>query len=189
MNTSHEVTDRERFNHWSDTYEHSFMQWFLFDRIHKGVLRRIPVGFNPSLVLDIGCGTGRLLRRIHVRWPEAALVGVDPSEGMLAKAHLLTPGADFYQASAEKLPLENDSMDLVSSTMSIHHWSNQSQGFIETSRVLRPGGFFILVDVNIGHGHPLSRSQVRNLYNASGFSIRSQASPVPFITFTVGIKQ
>jgi ubiquinone/menaquinone biosynthesis C-methylase UbiE len=188
MSTITNNNDREKFNEWSKTYERSFMQWLLFDRIHRGVLHHLPANFTPSHILDIGCGTGRLLRRMHTKWPSAVLVGVDPSEGMIEQAHTLTPEAILYQASAEQLPLEDRSVELVSSTISIHHWSDQDQGIREIWRVLRHEGFFVLVDVNIGHGHPLSRLQVRSLFIASGLSIYSQNSPVPFITFTVGEK-
>jgi ubiquinone/menaquinone biosynthesis C-methylase UbiE len=180
--------DREKFNEWSETYERSFMQWLFFDRVHRKALRYLPITFTPTHILDIGCGTGRLLRRMHTKWPSAALVGVDPSEGMIDKAHILTPEASLSQAFAEQLPLEDASVDLVSSTISFHHWNAQEQGIRETMRVLRRGGFLVLVDVNIGHGHPLTRPQVRALFLKSGLSIHSQNSPVPFITFTIGEK-
>jgi ubiquinone/menaquinone biosynthesis C-methylase UbiE len=188
MSTASSNNDHKRFNQWSETYERSFTQWLFFDRVHRGVLKHLPADFVLSSILDIGCGTGRLLRKMHAQWPAATLVGVDPSEGMITRAHLLTPGAVFYQASAEQLPLENTSIDLISSTMSFHHWCNQAEGLCEITRVLRHGGIFILVDVNIGHGHPLTRSQVRALFLASGLSIHSQASPIPLLTFTVGKK-
>ncbi len=38
------------------------------------------------------------------------------------------------------------------------------------------------------HGHPLSRSQVRTYFESAGLVIRSQTSPVPYFTFTVGEK-
>jgi ubiquinone/menaquinone biosynthesis C-methylase UbiE len=188
MSLAFQNNDRDSFNQWSKTYERSFTQWLFFDRVHRGVLIHLPVGFTPTAILDIGCGTGRLLRRMHARWPAAALVGVDPSEGMITRAHQLTSPAIFYQASAEHLPLGDDSIDLISSTMSFHHWSDQAQGIQDISRVLHHGGIFILADTNIGHGHPLSRAQTRDLLLASGLSIYSQTTPVPFLTFTVGEK-
>ena len=188
MSSASRNNDRERFNQWSESYERSFMQWLIFDRVHRGVLTRLPVGFTPTCILDIGCGTGRLLRRMHACWPAAALVGVDLSEGMITKAHQFTPTATMYQASADHLPLDDYSIDLVSSTMSFHHWSDQAQGVCETSRVLRHGGIFILADTNIGQGHPLSRAQVRALFLAFSLSIYSQSMLVPFLTITVGKK-
>ena len=128
MPETKDVNGRAHFNQWSKTYERSFMQWVLFEPVHRGVLKRIPAGFTPTGILDIGCGTGRLLRRMRTRWPSAVLVGVDLAEGMVARAREQTSGATIYLAPAEHLPLENDSVDLVTSTVSFHHWSDQSRG-------------------------------------------------------------
>jgi ubiquinone/menaquinone biosynthesis C-methylase UbiE len=189
MTQPHDINGRQHFNRWSETYERSFMQWLLFDRVHQGVLARIPAGFTPTGILDIGCGTGRLLRRMRVRWPAAILVGVDVSEGMVAQAREQTPGATIYQAPAERMPLEDYSVDLVTSTASFHHWSDQAKGVREAARVLRRGGLFILADMSLPrHGQPNSRHQVRAIFEDAGLSIRSQTSPVMFFTFTVGEK-
>ena len=188
MSAAHPNKDRERFNQWAETYDRSLMQWLFFERVHRGVLRRLPRSFNPTGIADIGCGTGRLLRRMHTRWPQAALLGVDPSDGMVSQAQLLTPFATFHQASAEQLPVEDDSIDLVTSTISFHHWNDQAQGIREISRVLRSGGLFTLADVNISHGHPLSRAQLRSLFVGSNLSIYSQTNLVPFLAITIGKK-
>src|ERR1700690_1814843 len=137
MNTTPDINGRRHFNHWSETYERSFMQWLLFDRVHRRVLALIPADFVPANILDIGCGTGRLLRRMHARWPAAHLVGVDVAEGMVAKARQQMDYATIHQAPAEHLPLENASVDLATSTTSFHHWSDQAQGVREAVRVLR----------------------------------------------------
>ena len=56
-------------------------------------------------------------------------------------------------------------------------------------RKSQSGRLFILADMNMAaHGHPISRSQVQAMFKDSGLSIRSQKSPVPFFTFTVGEK-
>jgi len=189
MSSTHDVNQRAHFNHWSETYERSFMQWLIFDRVHAGILSRLPHDFDPADILDIGCGTGRLLRRMQARFPKASLSGVDLAEGMVAQARQQTPGASIHQAPAEHLPLQDGAIDLVTSTVSFHHWSDQAQGVKEAFRVLRPGGLFILADMSLAsHGQPLSAGQVRGLFEAAGFRVEAQSHPVPFFTFTVGKK-
>ncbi len=188
MAITHDINDLEHFNRWSRTYERSLAQWFMFDRVHRGVLKRLPEGFRPAGILDIGCGTGRLLRRMHARWPEADLMGVDLAEGMVAQARERTPEARITRAPAEHLPLPDGSVDLVTSTVSFHHWTSQVEGVREAARVLREGGLFVLADGNIGHGHPLTKRQLREAFQGAGLSIRLQNSPVPFFTFTIGEK-
>jgi ubiquinone/menaquinone biosynthesis C-methylase UbiE len=189
MKTEEDINGKAHFNQWSGTYEQSFMQWLLFDRVHRGLLERIPADFTPQHILDIGCGTGRLLRRMAQRWPAAVLYGIDPSEGMLAEARRQTPLATFHLAPAEQIPLEDGSIDLVTSTTSFHHWSDQAAGIRQAARVLRHEGLFVLADMSLAfHGHPLSAHQVQVMFKAAGFSIDSQTSPVPFYTFTAGKK-
>jgi ubiquinone/menaquinone biosynthesis C-methylase UbiE len=185
MSISKRNLDREHFNHWAESYETSFLQRLLFDRVHRAVLEQIPAGFIPTVILDIGCGTGRLLRKLHIVWPNARLIGIDLSEGMVAKAHQLTPFAAIYQAPAENLPLCSDSIDLVTSTVSFHHWINQTQGVREIARVLDQGGIFILADPNIGHGHPMSRAGIRELFLSTNLIIQRQSNIVPFFSITI----
>ncbi len=150
MATKHREKDVERFDQWSSTYENSWLQRAFFDQTHQAALA-LAAGIihQPESVLDVGCGTGRLLRRAYRYWPEAQLIGVDPAHGMIEKAKLLTPNATFFTSMAESLPLQDASVDLALSTSSFHHWQDQAAGIREIARVLRPGGYFILVDISL----------------------------------------
>src|SRR5579884_2541983 len=124
------------------------MQRVLFDPAHHAALAlAAEYVLRPESVLDVGCGTGRLLREARDIWPEAHFVGVDPAPGMVEVAQRLTPGATFFVGPAEALPLPDASADVALSTISFHHWGDQAAGVREVARVLRPGGCFVLVDV------------------------------------------
>lgn len=141
-----ESNDGDRFDRWSRTYEDSWLQSLFFDRVHHAVLALIASDTKPESILDVGCGTGRLLRKAGVRWPGVRLIGVDPSEGMIAVARHLTPDATFSVGAAESLPLPDASVAVVVSTASFHHWRDEMAGLREVARVLRPGGRFVLAD-------------------------------------------
>jgi len=147
MTTTSRENDVERFSRWSRTYEDSWLQKRFFDRVHEAVLTLAANGAEPETILDVGCGTGRLLRAAGARWPHASLIGVDAAEGMVEVARSLTPGATFNVAMAEALPLPDASIDLALSTTSFHHWGDQAAGIREVARVLRPGGRFFLADI------------------------------------------
>ena len=125
MTTIHREKDIGRFDHWSNTYEHSWMQRVLFDQAHQATLA-LATGLvhEPASVLDVGCGTGKLLRQARIYWPEAQLIGVDPANGMIEMANRLTPNATFFTGMAEALPLQDASVDLALSTISFHHWQD-----------------------------------------------------------------
>lgn len=145
-NSPYHTRDVRRFEQWSHSYEHSWMQQRLFNRVHGAALDLAAAVPPPTAVLDVGCGTGRLLRAAAARWPDAQLIGVDPAQGMVDVARQLTPGATIHRGLAESLPLPAASVDLVFSTISFHHWHDHAAGVREIARVLRPGGHFVLVD-------------------------------------------
>ena len=183
MATKHREKDIERFDQWSSTYENSWLQRAFFDQTHKAALAlAASIVHQPESVLDVGCGTGRLLRRAYRYWPEAQLIGVDPAQGMIEQAKLLTPNATFYTAMAETLPLQDNSVDLAISTISFHHWQNQAAGIREITRVLRPGGYFMLVDVSLPNWlvrvfrlkRVHSPTQMRTLFTQAGLQVQAQ---------------
>ena len=147
MVAKQENKDVQEFNRRSLTCEDSWEQWFFFDRLHKAVLDLVGNQANPKNIVDVGCGTGRLLRKAKERWPEAQLIGVDPAEGMVERARSMMPSATFYVSMAESLPLPDASVDLAFSTMSYHHWGDHVEGVCEMARVLRPKGRLFLADI------------------------------------------
>jgi ubiquinone/menaquinone biosynthesis C-methylase UbiE len=176
--------DVQRFQRWSRTYERSLGQAFFFDPVHRRVVDLAAAldGHPPARVLDIGCGTGRLLRRAGRRWPAARLFGVDPADGMIEKARLLTSSASFLLGRGEEIPLPDSTVDLVFSTISFHHWVDQAAGVREVARVLRPGGCFCLADgaipswagAFVPHSRMHTREEIAVLFEGAGLSVLLQ---------------
>ncbi len=94
-------------------------------------------------VLDVGCGTGWLLRLIAQRLGAGRLVGVDVSDAMIAQARQAAggdPRLEFHVAVAEQLPFPDASFDRVVSIESAYYWPDPAAGLREIARVLRPAG-------------------------------------------------
>jgi ubiquinone/menaquinone biosynthesis C-methylase UbiE len=147
------VTERdvERFGRWASTYDEDWLQPCFFEPVQEATLRRATLlAPNPRRVLDVGCGTGALLRKVAKRFPRADLSGVDPAPGMVEAARKAWRGdgpARFVRAAAEALPFEDGEFDLVMSTVSFHHWQDQQAGLNEIGRVLAPEGSVVLADM------------------------------------------
>lgn len=195
MQSKHHTLDVELFERWGSTYERSWMQQRLFDPVHAAVLHQAADRFKPTSVLDIGCGSGRLLRKVHDYWPEAHLSGVDPAQKMLEVARQFTPEAHFFTGSGEALPLEDASVDLAFSTISFHHWRDQAAGVREVARVLRTGGSFLLADFTLPTRlawllpRVHSAAQMRALFEQAGLEVQAQPGPVArFVRITIGTK-
>jgi len=106
----------------------------------------------PARVLDVGCGTGLVLRELAARLPATeVLVGIDPAPGMVEIARSSATAGDarirFDTGTAEELPYADESFDLVISAVSFDHWADQRAGLLECRRVLAPGGSLVLSDL------------------------------------------
>jgi len=184
------------FNRWSSTYEDSWLQRYYFDYVHQGVLNLVNSESAITSILDVGCGTGRFLRKIRERYPNAQLIGVDPAEGMIEKARQLMTSATFFIGPAESLPLPDASVDLALSTMSFHHWSDQLQGIREIKRVLSPNGQFLLAVTSglilsrfVCHGQMQNSGAVRTMFEQAGLEVRAQHHlMLRHILVTIGIR-
>jgi ubiquinone/menaquinone biosynthesis C-methylase UbiE len=157
--------DIERFDEWSTTYDRTPGQLF-FGRIHRPVVNAVCSGrVLPRRVVDLGCGTGRLLEALLPRLAGTELVGIDPAQGMIAVARTrfaAEPRVRLEVATADHLPLADASVDVATTTMSFHHWEEQGTALREVVRVLAPGGRFLLADVlGIGFFGRIMRSTGR----------------------------
>lgn len=118
---------------------------YLEASLHE-TLTRLPLDGGEA-VLDAGCGTGVLLRRLRVAFPGLSLTGVDPSDAMLAVAAArLAGGARLVQGRAQNLPFVDASFDVVTCTSVLHYWPDPGAALAEIRRMLAPGGRLALTD-------------------------------------------
>ena len=153
--------DVDRFNRWASTYDRHWMQRIMFGPIQRSVLQLAAEQVcRPGAILDVGCGTGKLLKSAETRFPGAKLVGIDAAIEMVKYAQTSNPTGtiQFQRAMAEELPFPNAYFDLVFSTMTFHHWPNQTRGVAEVARVLTSGGRWLLADfIASGFMRPVRR--------------------------------
>lgn len=102
-------------------------------------------------LLDVACGTGRLLREIRLVYPAMRLSGLDLSQAYLdeARRHMgPLRSAQLLHANAEAIPLRDASQDIVTSVFLFHELPPQVRRTVarEMARVLKPGGLLVFVD-------------------------------------------
>ncbi|MBR5224126.1 MAG: class I SAM-dependent methyltransferase [Clostridia bacterium] len=101
-------------------------------------------------VLDLGCGTGLELNEYFAINPDAAVTGIDLSQGMLAALKKKFPGKalTLIQGSYFDVPFGENAFDAAVSVESLHHFTMEEKIplYEKLCRALRPGGTFILTD-------------------------------------------
>ena len=122
-------------------------------RFRYAIIDRLGIT-GAEKVLDAGCGTGALLMALKERYPSVSAEGLDPAESALeiAKRKSARNGLDikWHHGFMEELPFEDDSFDIVVSTLAFHHIDPEKklQALKECRRVLKPAGRMVLVDVS-----------------------------------------
>lgn len=100
--------------------------------------------------LDIGCGTGYFCEHLQQRWPRAKGLGLDLAAGMLHVARARCPSLSYICADAEHLPLQDNSQDVIFSSLALQWCDDFSRVLSEVTRVLRPGGVMLFSSVADG---------------------------------------
>jgi ArsR family transcriptional regulator len=125
--------------------------------VEAALLALIPE--NAGRLLDIGTGTGRLLELLAPRIVQG--LGVDASKQMLALARSRLARADLSHCAVRladmyRLPLSDAGFDLALLHMVLHYAEQPEFVLAEAARVLRPGGWLIVVDLAAHHDTDVS---------------------------------
>ena len=138
------------------------------------VLRQLQASVGPSAdILDLGCGDGSLaetVRRAQV--PIGTWTGVDLDPTSVGEAATSIPWATFVEASADRLPFDDATFDLVvASTLfsSLPRGELERAVAAEVARVLRPGGWLVWYDLRYGNPgnravHGLGKRDIGHLF-------------------------
>ncbi len=132
-----------------------------YDRGYRSYLRHTHDKFMEMIgdthpedrILDISAGTGMLAEHIiQQRKPFAHLTVNDPSLGMLNSAMTKLPSRSdltYTQHKAEELPFRQGEFDIICSLNSFHYYTDQEAVLRNVSKLLSPGGRFLLLDWNL----------------------------------------
>ncbi|MGE0587653.1 MAG: class I SAM-dependent methyltransferase [Cyclobacteriaceae bacterium] len=115
-------------------------------------------------VLEVGSGRGGGAKHVASALQPASYIGMDLAQSAvdLAKKLHKVPNLSFIQGSAESIPLPDNSIDVVLNVESCHAYGSVDKFLSEVKRVLKPGGYLLLVDFRSVENMDLLKSQLAN---------------------------
>jgi len=187
--------------------ETSFGNWFLgtetwVEHVLKHALNNLEVLIKdrkPSYptIVDVGCGIGRSFELLHARFAPQRIIGADISSEMLglaaATAKYSTFPVDLVQTTSSRLPLRDQSVDMVFCHQTFHHLVDQNAAIREFHRVLKSGGLLLFAEstrvfihswpIRILFRHPMEVQQTSQEYlsliKQAGFRVPPQSVSFP----------
>lgn len=115
-------------------------------------------------VLEVGSGRGGGAKHVAGALHPTSYVGLDLAQSAVDLANRIhkLPNLQFIQGSAESIPLEDNTIDIVLNVESCHAYGSVDNFLSEVKRVLKPGGFLLLVDFRSVENMDLLKRQLSN---------------------------
>jgi len=113
-------------------------------KFYNLLLREMEI--SPGMeVLDAGCGTGALLKKLTGSHKIKAY-GIDVEEKMLSEARKKCPEIDFQISRCDKTPFSDKQFDIIIACLSYHHFDNRAGFTKEAGRIIKPGGVLYIAE-------------------------------------------
>jgi len=118
-------------------------------------LSEVSIAENAD-ILDVGCGGGANIARLLRRAPKGTVTGIDYSSVSVKKSSEVNAKAiaagrcQVVEGSADALPFEDDSFDLVTAFETVYFWPEIEKCFAGVRRTLKDGGHFVIVNEDDG---------------------------------------
>lgn len=204
-----------QFEKWALSYDKSWLNELVFypsvRACQEEIIRWQAAGARrPYRMLDVGCGTGTLLSLTSRDGNCERLFGLDYSTEMVRRSaekfarSQQAAKLQMLNGDAERLPLADASLDVVTCCNSFHHYPHQTAAIRDFRRVLRPGGLLVLIDgfrdnvigwlvFDVGvatvekHVHHARWSQVRGMLDSAGFTSLRQRKMNVFAPLLVNV--
>lgn len=189
--------------------ETEFGKWFLRTDVWTSqVLEKALKDLEPlipeqqisyDVVVDVGCGYGRSLLKLHDRFSPKKLIGMDIDPEMIEYSVKETQKegicAEFILGTSSKLKLKDSSVDLLFCHQTFHHLIEQEEAISEFFRVLKPGGILLFAEstkryihswmIKLLFRHPMSVQKTAEQYlmmiRHAGFTLEDSSISYPYL--------
>ncbi len=156
--------------------------------------------FHHAVIADVGCGYGRSLAKLNQRFHPDKLIAMDIDQEMLdAAQHEASlnqlSNVEYVRCSSSKIPLEDNSVDMLLCHQTFHHLIYQEAAIAEFLRILKPGGVLLFAEstkryihswiIRLLFRHPMSVQKTAEEYLAliknAGFTVAPEQLSYPYL--------
>ncbi len=188
------------WDYWAKRYERLWVQRVSLGPTRRCILEELKhrrcVG-QDAIVVDMGCGTGQLLREIRKQWGDAPMLsGVDFSQEMITVAIHANGGIEYTCCDILAYTGEPNGVDLILCTHSFPYYPDKKAALEKFSALLKPGGLLFLaqacennlydravmafVKLTAGQAKYLSRQNIYKLVSGIFASVDVMSVPTSF---------
>ena len=160
------------WSQWSDMVKYSPAPFH-----RRRMILQLARGLNARTVLDVGCGTGEMLRVIHEALHPDRLVGVDLSPAVVESNRRQLRFADFAVADVSRTALD-EQFDLIVATEVLEHIEAYPETLTNLRRMCRghlivtvPSGTIYPIDRHMGHRQHFSAAAITAALEAASFEV------------------
>lgn len=152
------------FNNISENYDGlNRMMTFGIDVKWRQKVVSIIKNCEPNKILDIATGTGDLAIMHSQEMPNAQIIGLDISSGMLEVGKdkienlKLSNQIKMVLGDSENIPYEDNYFDAITVSYGVRNFENLNKGLQEINRVLKPGGTFVILETSVPTKFPFKQ--------------------------------
>jgi ubiquinone/menaquinone biosynthesis C-methylase UbiE len=148
------MTLKQEFNTWKNGYTEKMIRWVpYYQELIEALYRTLPAGFQPSSILDFGCGNGNGTAFLMPHFPNAQYTLLDASNEMLqacGERFAEKKDTQYVESYFQEADFPANSFDLVIAAFSLHHLKSEEKAevFKKIYSWLRPGGVLTSSDLH-----------------------------------------
>lgn len=139
----YKVWDQVPVTYYQRGVRKNLFQW-LWHRHKIKLAKQLLSRLKFANCLDVGCASGYMVSEVARSFPQAKFFGIDVYDKAIVHAKRAYPHINFRIASADKLPFENNTVELILFYETIEHVENPAECLKEIRRVLKKDGTLIL---------------------------------------------
>jgi tRNA (cmo5U34)-methyltransferase len=142
------------FDTWQNDYTAKILRWVPhYRKLINSLADELPTGFQPSRILDLGCGNGNATALLAERFPKAKITLLDASPEMIEACKQRfsdRPDFEYVESYFQDAHFEDGSLDLIVAAFALHHLdqAEKQATFKKMSSWLKVGGILSSSDLH-----------------------------------------